>query len=113
MPSDETLGTISLNMNNLPKLKPEEKSTKFIRGLIYIRLKEESFEPIPPFGDGEGSPHWGEGRHGWHGPWQENEENLPVITILLSPGVQHFKYVEINILELLFQKLKKFYFIFP
>ena len=105
MPSDETLGTISLNMNNLPKLKPEEKSTKFIRGLIYIRLKEESFEPIPPFGDGEGRPHWGEGRHGWHGPWQENEENLPVITILLSPGVQHFKYVEINPNEYFFSNL--------
>ena len=99
MPSDETLGTISLNMNNLPKLKPEEKSTKFIRGLIYVRLKEENFEPIQPFGDGSnrhGGPH---GRHGWHHgqrTWEENEENLPVITIMLTPGVQLVKYVDAN-----------------
>ena len=98
MPSDEILGTISLNINDLPKLKPEEKSTKFIRGLIYIRLKEENFQPIQPFGNDEGGPRW-------HGPWQENEENVPVFTILLSPGVQHVKYVEINSNEYYFSNL--------
>lgn len=104
MPSDETLGTISLNINNLPRLKPEEKATKFIRGLIYVRLKEENFEPIQPFEVGVGRPGWEGGRHGW-GPWQENEENLPVITFLLSPGVQHVKYVEINPKEYYFSNL--------
>ena len=99
VPSDETLGTISLNINNLPKLKPEEKSTKFIRALIYVRLREEDFEPIQPFGPG--------GRHHgpWHRPWQENEQNLPLITILLTPGVHHVKYVDANPNEYYFSNL--------
>ena len=106
-PSDETLGTISLNLNNLPKLKPEEKSTKFIRGLIYIRLKEENFEPIQPFGPGGDRPHgrgWGHWGQGFR-PWEEVEENLPVITLLLTPGVQHVKYVDANPYEYYFSNL--------
>ena len=99
VPSDETLGTISLNINNLPKLKPEEKSTKFIRALIYVRLREEDFEPIQPFGPG------GRHRGPWHRPWQENEQNLPLITILLTPGVHHVKYVDANPNEYYFSNL--------
>ena len=104
-PSDDTLGTISLNMNNLPKLKPEEKSTKFIRGLVYIRLKEEDFEPIQPFGPGGGGPGRGWRHHSGFRPWEEVEENLPIITILLTPGVQHVKYVDANPNEYYFSNL--------
>jgi hypothetical protein len=112
MPSDETLGTISLNLNDLPRLKPEEKSSKFIRGLIYVRLKEESFDPIQPFGGGPpgadfGRPRWHPGHGHGRGPWGENEnkENLPIITILLTPGVQHVKYVDANPYEYYFSNI--------
>ena len=100
MPSDETLGTISLNINDLPKLKPEEKNTKFVRALVYVELKEEDFEPIRPFGP------WGH-NHGphWHGHWGEREENLPLITVLLTPGVHLVKYVDASQNEYYFSNL--------
>ena len=103
-PSDDTLGTISLNINNLPKLKESEKSTKFIRGLIYVILKEESFSPIQPFGEG-GPGRWGPGHGHGHRPWEEREEDLPVITILLTPGIQKVKYVDTNPNEYYFSNL--------
>ena len=104
-PSDETLGTISLNINNLPRLSPEEKSTKFIRGLVYVRLKEENFDPIMPFGEGDERRGRGRGRGPGHWPWQENEEDLPVVTFVLTPGVQHVKYVDANPNEYYFSNL--------
>ena len=99
--TDETLGTLSLNINNLPTLKPEEKKTKFVRGLVYVRLREENFEPIHPFGPGGGR--WG-GRHGWR-HWQEDEQNYPIINILITPGVQNIKYVDANPNEYYFSNL--------
>ena len=88
VPTDSVLGTLSLNINNLPKIKPEEKSTKFIRALIYVNLNRENFEPMHPFGPGRG------GHHHWHRPWEQDEENLPIINILVTPGVQNIKYVD-------------------
>ena len=103
-PTDETLGTLSLNINNLPKLKPEEKDKKFIRGLIYVELREENFEPIMPFEGGE-RPFGGRDGLGWHRPWEQNEQNLPIITFLLTPGVQYVKYVDLNPYEYYFSNL--------
>ena len=88
VPTESILGTLSLNINNLPKIKPEEKSTKFIRALIYVNLNREIFEPMNPFGPGRG------GHHHWHRPWEQDEENLPIINILVTPGVQNIKYVD-------------------
>ena len=98
IPTDDILGTLALNINNLPRLTSEEKKTKFIRALIYVKLREENFEPIHPFG-GPNHEHWGppgEGRgpRFGHRPWEENEQNLPVINIVVTPGVQNTKYVE-------------------
>ena len=103
VPTDETLGTLSLNINNIPKLKPEEKSTKFIRGLIYVRLKEENFEPIPPFGPMERERGRG-GHHGWR-PWEHDDKDSPIINILITPGVQNVKYVDANPNEYYFSNL--------
>ena len=80
IPTDDILGTLALNINNLPRLTSEEKKTKFIRALIYVKLREENFEPIHPFG-GPNHEHWGppgEGRgpRFGHRPWEENEQNL-------------------------------------
>jgi hypothetical protein len=107
MPSDETLGTISLNINDLPRLKPEEKSFKFIRGLVYISLKEENFDPIRPFGDGPigDRPRWNNWPGHGRGPWNDNEANLPTITISLTPGVQFVKYVDASPHEYYFSNI--------
>ena len=102
IPTDETLGTLSLNINRLPRLSPEDKKTKFVRALIYVRLNEQGFEPIHPFGPGRGGP-WG-GPRG-HRPWEENEQNLPVINILVTPGVKNVKYVDANPNEYYFSNL--------
>ena len=101
VPTDSVLGTLSLNINNLPKLKPEEKTTKFIRALIYVNLNRENFEPIHPFGSGRGGPHH---HHHWR-PWEENEENLPIISVLVTPGVQNVKYVDAEPNEFYFSNL--------
>ena len=102
VPTDDVLGTLSLNINNLPKIKPEEKSTKFVRALIYVRLNEENFEPMRPFGPG---PWRGRGGPGGHRPWEQDERNLPVINILVTPGVQNIKYVDANPNEYYFSNL--------
>ena len=100
IPTDEILGSLALNIQNLPKLKPEEKSTKFIRALIYVRLNEENFEPIHPFGPGP----WRGGPRD-HRPWEISEENLPVINILVTPGFENVKYVDTNPNEYYFSNL--------
>ena len=112
IPTDETLGTLSLNINNLPRLTPEQKKTQFIRALIYVKLNEANFEPIHPFGGPHGPHgHWGgprgEGRGPRfnHRPWEENEQNLPVINIVVTPGIQNIKYVEANPNEYYFSNL--------
>jgi hypothetical protein len=102
VPTDDVLGTLSLNINNLPKIKTEEKSTKFVRALIYVRLNEENFEPMRPFGPG---PWRGRGGSGGHRPWEQDERNLPVINILVTPGVQNIKYVDANPNEYYFSNL--------
>lgn len=83
----------------MPKLKPEEKSTKFIRALIYVNLNRENFEPMHPFGPGRG------GHHHWHRPWEQDEENLPIINILVTPGVQNIKYVDAELNVFYFSNL--------
>ena len=101
VPTDDVLGTLALNINNLPKIKQNEKSTKFVRALIYVRLNEENFEPIHPYGprDGRGRDH--------HGPrpWEQDERDLPVINILVTPGFQNVKYVDANPNEYYFSNL--------
>ena len=47
METDKTLGTISLNIRNLPRINDVEKKHKFIRGLFYIQIIRKQFEPIP------------------------------------------------------------------
>ena len=101
VPTDDILGSLALNINNLPKLKPEEKSTKFVRALIYVRLNDQTFEPIQPFGPG--GPWRGGHHHGRH--WGNNEQDLPVINILVTPGFQNVKYVDTNPNEYYFSNL--------
>lgn len=88
METDKTLGTISLNMGNLPKLNDEEKNTKFIRGLFYIRINRKNFEPIQ--------------REDQYTKNKINEmvknqyEEKSLINILLTPGINNYKRVKTN-----------------
>ena len=95
--SDEVMGTIALNLNHLPKIKPEEKDTKFVRVLLYARLRDETFRPLKPMEGFEGRPH--------RPPWAQHEEDLAEISILVTPGVERVKYVDTNPNEYYYSKL--------
>ena len=88
METDKTLGTISLNMGNLPKLNDEDNNTKFIRGLFYIRINRKNFEPIQ--------------REDQYTKNKINEmvknqyEEKSLINILLTPGINNYKRVKTN-----------------
>ena len=84
--TDKTLGKLSLNINNLPKLTDKEKKTKFIRGLFFVRVGVLST--------------YVENKN------DENEsEQKPLITLLLTPGVANIKYVEAKPFEYYFSNL--------
>ena len=101
MISDKTLGTISLNMRNFPKLSDEEKQTKFIRGLFYIRINQKEFVPIPPENDKEGSINKNEDINKNDKDMKdikkikENDEKA-LLNILITPGINNFKHVKTN-----------------
>ena len=85
METDKTLGTISLNMRNLPKLKEEEKNAKFIRGLFYIKINRIKFEPIQ-------EEYIIKDKIKEMVKNQYEEKSL--INILLTPGINNYKRVK-------------------
>ena len=87
METDKTLGTISLNMRNLPKLKEEEKNAKFIRGLFYIKINRIKFEPIQ-------EEYIIKDKIKEMVKNQYEEKSL--INILLTPGINNYKRVKTN-----------------
>ena len=42
--SDEYIGAVNINLNNLPQIKESERSTKFIRALFAIEVKKNTFK---------------------------------------------------------------------
>ena len=42
--SDEYIGAVNINLNNLPQIKESERSTKFIRALFSIEVKKNTFK---------------------------------------------------------------------
>ena len=87
METDKTLGTISLNMRNLPKLKEEEKNAKFIRGLFYIKINRIKFEPIQEeFIIKDKIKEMVKNQY----------EEKSLINILLTPGINNYKRVKTN-----------------
>ena len=96
--TDETLGKISLNLNNLPQIIKEEKDNKFIRALIFVRMLPIDFESLPELDDNEQPvpppPHH-----------RNDNRGTESFTILLTPGQNHIKYVEINPYEYVYSNL--------
>ena len=93
MITDKTLGTISLNMRNFPKLSEEEKSDKFIRGLFYIRINKKEFVPLQNENDKED-----ENIKNVDNEMKKNKyvDEKALINILLIPGINNFKQVKAN-----------------
>jgi len=53
IPTDETLGTLSLNINNLPRLTPEQKKNSIYSGFNLRKIKRSKFRTNSPL---RGSP---------------------------------------------------------
>ena len=86
METDKTLGTISLNIRNLPKLNEEDKKNKFIRGLFYIKIKRKNFEPIP-----RADP---DIKDKIKEMVKNQYEDKSLINILFTPGINNIKRVK-------------------
>jgi hypothetical protein len=101
MITDKTLGTISLNMRNFPTLSDEEKKTKFIRGLFYIRINQKEFIPLPNEED-DGNEKNSKNSKNIDRDKQnkniknKNNDDKALINILLTPGINNFKQVKAN-----------------
>jgi hypothetical protein len=101
MITDNTLGTISLNMRNFPTLSDEEKKTKFIRGLFYIRINQKEFIPLPNEED-DGNEKNSKNSKNIDRDKQnkniknKNNDDKALINILLTPGINNFKQVKAN-----------------
>ena len=89
MITDKTLGTISLNMRNFPQLSQEEKSTKFIRGLFYIRINQKEFIPLTNENDNEKNQYEMKDINKL-----KNKDEKALINILITPGINNFKQVK-------------------
>ena len=88
MKTDKTLGTISLNMRNLPRLKEADKKNKFIRALFYIKINRKEFSPIL-----KAEP---EIKDKIKEMVKNQYEEKSLINILLTPGINNFKRVKTN-----------------
>ena len=104
--TDKTLGKISLNLNNLPKLSEEDliKGNKFIRALFYVRLGQTNFEPTPV----EGSSNQVINRRVDPETKQEIVEAVDsqtIINIVITPGIDNIKYIEARPFEYYFSNL--------
>ena len=92
--TDKTLGKISLNLNNLPRLSKDEleKRNKFIRALFYVRLGEMNFESTPEENSNNNNQ-------------ERKKEEKTVINIVITPGVNNIKYIEVKPFEYYFSNL--------
>ena len=88
METDKTLGTISLNIRNLPRINDVEKKQKFIRGLFYIQIIRKQFEPIP-----KEEP---DIKDKVNEMVNNQYEEKSLINILLTPGINNYKRVKTN-----------------
>ena len=97
--TDKTIGKVSINMGNLPKLKEEEikKGNKFVRALVYVRLGQIHFESI----DNENNNKNDEDNE----ESNKLDESKTMINIVISPGIDYFKYVQLKPYEYYYSNL--------
>ena len=78
------LGTMNININNLPIIKPEEVDKKFVRALFKIEI-EKTYHRVISTGTNNEFP---------ESPPISNQKETNV-RILVSPGVNNFKRVDV------------------
>ena len=108
--TDKTLGTLSLNLNKLPKLSLEdlEKGNKIIRGLFYVNLWNMPFTSIEEV---TGSDSTQNNQNDENQNENENEKSessfdtRTTVNIVLTPGINNFKYVDLKPYEYYFSNM--------
>ena len=102
MITDKTFGSISLNMRNFPTLSDNDKKTKFIRGLFYVRINQKEFVPLPNEDD-DGNKNEKDDKNDNNNRDKQiknikdkNKDDKALINILLTPGINNFKQVKAN-----------------
>ena len=101
--TDSTLGKISINMRNFPKLSENDIKSrlKFIRALFYVRLGQTHFQPISQ----ENTEKKSNINTNEIKEIKEADEFKTLINIAITPGVDYFKYVELKPFEYYFSSL--------
>ena len=116
--TDKTLGTLSLNLNRLPKLTQEEieKGNKIIRGLFYVNLGNIPFIPVQEERTSDSQNNNDENINEEKNENLDENENInkkfdsssdsrTKINIALTPGTHNFKYMELKQYEYYFSNL--------
>jgi hypothetical protein len=110
--TDVTLGKLSLNLNNLPKLtqKEIEKGNKIIRGLFYVRLGKLDFQPIQEESNPENPDNNDNSNEKNVDPNQihsrvSSSDTQTMVHIAVNPGMHNFKYMQLKPYEYYFSNL--------
>ena len=115
--TDKTLGTLSLNLNKLPRLteKEIEKGNKIIRALFYVSLGNLGFKSIKEVTSSDNTENNNNENIGNNEENEENEQRIPnegfsqdsntMVNIYISPGKDNFKYMELKQYEYYFSNL--------
>ena len=109
--TDKTLGKISISMYKLPKLTQEELQSgkKFIRALFYVRIGQTNFETLKEENNNiENENDNIVNRRIDPDTNQEIAEAVDsqtMINIVITPGINYFKYVEVKPYEYYFSNL--------
>ena len=88
--SDDILGAISININNLPILKESEKSKQFVRALFSIEIKKYRNRKRPRQYSG--------GKINYENTDENLEEKISPqtkVTIAVIPGINNFKRIDL------------------
>ena len=100
--TDKTLGKLSLDINNLPKLSEQDlmKGNKIIRALFFVQLGTLNFEPVIE-DNNENS------NNGDDNDSKEDDKDFSktMINIVITPRIGNIKYIDIKPYEYYFSNL--------
>ena len=110
--TDKTLGTLSLNLNKLPRLTEEEieKGNKIIRALFYVSLGNLAFTPIKEEETNESTEN-DKKNDNIDENNNKNEkldyfsDSRTIVNIAITPGINNFKYMDLKPYEYYFSNL--------
>ena len=85
--TNKYLGTMNININNIPIINPNDKDKKFVRALFSIELRKDYSMPI--ISRNTNSPN--------HGNYNNNIDTNKdsYVRIVVTPGVNNFKRVDV------------------